>query len=277
MNDLALAKSANFGQVQCDFYRNSLNEILMTREQIGAALEYTSPADAIRKIHERHKSRLDKFSVQDKLAGTDGKQYLTYLYTAKGLYEICRWSQQPKADAFMDWAWDVIEDIRKHGAYATDDVIDNILKNPDFGIKLLTELKQEREEKKALEFANKQKDQLIGELKPKADYVDKILKNTGLVTITQIAKDYGMSGEKMNSLLHELGVQYKQSGQWLLYTKYQDKGYTHSQTVDITRSDGRPDIKMNTKWTQKGRLFLYDLLKVNGLLPVIERKEEQAS
>ena len=136
---------------------------------------------------------------------------------------------------------------------------------------------KEQEQKQTLEFANRQKDQLIGELKPKADYMDKILQNTGLVTITQIAKDYGMSGEKMNSLLHELGVQYKQSGQWLLYTKFQDKGYTHSETVDITHSDGRPDIKMNTKWTQKGRLFLYDLLKTNGVLPVIERKEEKVS
>jgi phage antirepressor YoqD-like protein len=136
---------------------------------------------------------------------------------------------------------------------------------------------KEQEQKQTLEFANRQKDQLIGELRPKADYMDKILQNTGLVTITQIAKDYGISGEKMNSLLHRLGVQYKQSGQWLLYTKYQDKGYTHSATVDITHNDGRPDIKMNTKWTQKGRLFLYNLLKGNGVLPVIERKEEKVS
>lgn len=115
------------------------------------------------------------------------------------------------------------------------------------------------------------KNQIIGELKPKADYMDKILKNTGLVTITQIAKDYGMSGQEMNSILHSLKIQYKQSGQWLLYKEYQNCGYTHSNTVDITHSDGRPDIKMNTKWTQKGRLFLYQLLKDNGILPTIEK------
>lgn len=114
--------------------------------------------------------------------------------------------------------------------------------------------------------------QQIKELKPKADYTDRILQNKGLVTITQIAKDYGMSGNKLNELLHELGVQYKQSSQWLLYAKYQDKGYTHSETVNITRSDGRADIKMNTKWTQKGRLFLYTILKANGILPIIEKK-----
>lgn len=116
------------------------------------------------------------------------------------------------------------------------------------------------------------KNQIIGELKPKADYYDEILKNPGLVTITQIAKDYGMSGKKMNEILHDIGIQYKQSGQWLLYSKYHCMGYTHSETVDITRSDGRPDVKMNTKWSQKGRIFLYDKLKENGILPVIEQE-----
>lgn len=135
--------------------------------------------------------------------------------------------------------------------------------------------------KRALEIANKKieylqlenskKSQLIGELKPKADYTDQILKNTGLVTITQIAKDYGMSGQKMNELLHSLKVQYKQSDQWLLYSEHHGKGYTHSETVDIKRRDGREDIKMNTKWTQKGRLFIYDLLKKNNVLPLIEK------
>lgn len=118
------------------------------------------------------------------------------------------------------------------------------------------------------------KNQIIGELKPKADYYDEILKNPGLVTITQIAKDYGMSAKEMNSLLHDLGIQYKQSGQWLLYSTYHNMGYTHSETVNITRSDGRPDVKMNTKWTQKGRIFLYNTLKEKEILPVIEMLEE---
>lgn len=117
------------------------------------------------------------------------------------------------------------------------------------------------------------KNQIIGELKPKADYYDEILKNPGLVTITQIAKDYGMSGKKMNEALHNIGIQYKQSEQWLLYSKYHGLSYTHSETVNITRSDGRPDVKMITKWTQKGRIFLYDKLKENGILPMIEQED----
>ncbi|QBD85998.1 phage antirepressor protein, partial [Clostridium tetani] len=161
--------------------------------------------------------------------------------------------------------------IRKHGMYAKDELLDN----PDLLIQVATKLKEEKAKNKMLELQNKQKEQIIGELKPRADYTDRILKNKGLVTITQIAKDYGMTGTGLNKLLHELKVQYKQNDQWLLYKEHSGKGYTHSETIDIVRSDGRPDVKMNTKWTQKGRLFLYNLLRDNGILPTIEQEAER--
>lgn len=166
---------------------------------------------------------------------------------------------------------EVLPAIRKHGAYMTEDTIKKALQEPDFIIKLATELKEEKEARKTAELEVAQKSQIINELKPKADYTDRILQSSSLVTITQIAKDYGMSGKKMNSLLHELKVIYKMGSQWLLYSKYQAKGYTHSETVNIEHSDGRSDVVMNTKWTQKGRLFLYELLKKNGTLPLIEQ------
>lgn len=137
----------------------------------------------------------------------------------------------------------------------------------------LLQLVAAEEEKERLQLENKQQEQIIGELKPKADYTDVILKSNSLVTITQIAKDYGMSGQEMNSLLHELKVQYKLSDQWLLYSKYHNEGYTHSETIPIKHKSGRLEPKMNTKWTQKGRLFLYDLLKENGILPMIEMED----
>lgn len=126
------------------------------------------------------------------------------------------------------------------------------------------------------ELTQERKGRLIAEqrnleLQPKADYCDAILSNKGLVTITQIAKDYGMSGSKMNQLLHQLGVQYKQSGTWLLYARYQTKGWTQSETTPITHRDGRLDVKMTTKWIQKGRLGLYELLKQHDVLPLIEK------
>ena len=116
------------------------------------------------------------------------------------------------------------------------------------------------------------KSQIISELKPKADYTDTILQSKALVNINQIAKDYGMSARKMNQILADRGVQYKQGKQWLLYRKYHDKGYTSSETVNIVHTDGRPDVVMRTKWTQKGRLFIYRLLKENNILPMIEQE-----
>lgn len=122
-----------------------------------------------------------------------------------------------------------------------------------------------------LQLENTQQKQLIGELKPKADYLDQILQSKALVTITAIAKDYGMSAKALNKKLHELKIQFKQGHQWFLYSEYHSCGYTHSETVEYTHKDGRKDVTMNTKWTQKGRLFLYELLKKNGLVPTIER------
>ena len=123
------------------------------------------------------------------------------------------------------------------------------------------------EKNEALLLQNAQKEQIINELRPKATYYDLVLQNKSLLSISKIAKDYGMSAIAMNSLLHELGVQFKQGDCWLLYQKYADKGYTQSKThvIDGDRS------KLNTYWTQKGRLFIYDLLKTRGTLPLIEQ------
>ena len=118
--------------------------------------------------------------------------------------------------------------------------------------------------------------QQIAELKPKASYYDLVLQCKDLLSMTEIAKDYGMSAKGMNSKLHELGVQYKQSGIWFLYAKYQDKGYTQTKTQYYIKADGTQGITTHTYWSQKGRLFLYDLLKDNGILPMIEREQETA-
>lgn len=131
---------------------------------------------------------------------------------------------------------------------------------------------EQQEQIEALQIEGKIKDQQILELKPKASYYDLVLQCKGLLTITAIAKDYGKSGQWLNEKLHELGVQYKQGDIWLLYQKYADKGYTKTKTQPINRSNG-PDVKLHTYWTQKGRLFIYDLLKSIGILPNIEKED----
>lgn len=185
-----------------------------------------------------------------------------------GLYSLILKSRKPEAKAFKRWiTHDVIPAIRKRGGYQV-----NELTGRELMAKALLEAQAVLAEK---DTTIAKQTQLIGELKPKADYTDRILQSKSLVTITQIAKDYGMSGAAMNEKLHELGVIYKLGGQWLLYSRYQAKGYTHSETVNIIHKDGSGNVRMNTKWTQKGRLFLYGFLKKHGILPVIEQNHDE--
>ena len=256
--EITIFKNAEFGSVRTITINN---EPYFVGKDVAEILGYSKPRNAIAS-HVDDEDRKDA-PIQGDLGG---KQIMTVI-NESGLYSLILSSKLPSAKKFKHWVTaDVLPSIRKHGMYATDE----LLNNPDFAISVFRQLKAEREENQRLQTVNQQQEQIIGELQPKANYVDVILDNKGLVTITQIAKDYGMSGRKMNELLKEYGVQYKQSGQWLLYSKYHNMGYTHSKTIEIVRSDGRPDVTMETKWTQKGRLFIYELLKNNGILPVVE-------
>lgn len=118
---------------------------------------------------------------------------------------------------------------------------------------------------------------VIKEIEPKANYVDTILKNKSTVLISQIANDYGMSAIAFNKLLKELHIQHKVGNQWILYAEHQGNGYVHSGTFEFERKDGSKDVNMNTEWTQKGRLFLYEMLKKDGIVPDIEKGEQDES
>lgn len=231
-------------------------------KDVAEILGYKRTADAIRE------NVPDKFKGVGVLPTPGGKQRVTVISEA-GLYKLAFKSHAKNAEKFTDWvASEVLPSIRKHGAYMTDEKIEEVLLNPDTIIKLATELKAERERRSIAE-------QRVNELTPKASYYDLVLSNKSLVTITQIAKDYGMSGQAMNHKLHDLGVIYKQGDTWLLYSKYQRTGWTHSETIMVTKSDGTQKAVMHTKWTQKGRLGLYELLKRHGILPLIETADEK--
>lgn len=191
-----------------------------------------------------------------------------------GLYAVILRSDKPQAKPFRKWVTnEVLPSIRKHGAYMTDQTLERALTSPDFLIELATQLKAEQAQRKQLETTVAVQNQQIAELQPKASYYDVVLNCKDLISIGKIAKDYGWSAQKLNEYLHKHGVQYKQGKTWLLYQKYAGMGYTSTKTHTYHGDDGREHAaEPHTYWTQKGRLFIYDLLKSDDIYPLIERE-----
>lgn len=265
MNELKIFNSPEFGQVRTLAIDG---EPWFVGKDIAVALGYSNP----RKAMIDHVDPEDKGVTKCDTLG--GSQEMTVI-NESGLYSLIMSSKLPTAKKFKHWVTsEVLPAIRKHGGYLTPEKVEEVLLNPDTLIKLAQRLKEETEARKYAELEAASAKQVIGELKPKADYTDRILSSKGTVPTTAIAKDYGMSAKALNQKLHELRVIYRMGSQWFLYAKYQAKGYTHSKTFDFYHSDGRPDTKMQTEWTQKGRLFLYEFLKAKNVLPMIERGEE---
>lgn len=254
--ELQVFNSTEFGSVRTATVNG---EVMFVGKDVADILEYTNTAKAIRD----HVDEEDKLTERIVLSGQNRE---VIFINESGLYSLILSSKMPNAKKFKHWVTaEVLPTVRKHGMYA----IDEILENPDLAIAALTQLKEERERRKQLECQALIQRQQIAEMQPKASYYDLILQNKNTVPITQIAKDYGMSGRKFNELLHELGVQYKFRKTWLLYQQYAECGYTQSRTYAIDESRS----VMHTYWTQKGRLFLYDLLKSEGIYPLIEQED----
>lgn len=255
MNELQVFNNAEFGSVRTTVIDG---EPFLVGKDVAEILGYRDTSDALK----RHVDEEDKLT---RCFTDSGQNREMYIINESGLYSLILRSQLPKARKFKRWVTsEVLPAIRRHGMYA----IDEMLENPDLAIAALTQLKEERTRRKELELTTAIQNQQIAELKPKASYYDLILQNRNTVPVTQIAKDYGMSGRRFNELLHDLGIQYKFRKTWLLYQHYADLGYTQSKTFAI---DAEKSV-MHTYWTQKGRLFLYDLLKGEGILPLIEKE-----
>ncbi len=234
------------------------NEPWFVGKDVADVLGYSNS----RKALSDHVDNEDKGGVT--IRDAIGRTQRVTCINESGLYSLILKSKLPKAKQFKRWVTsEVLPSIRKHGTYMNAETIEKALADPDTIIRLATTLKEEREERMLLE-------QQIAEYEPKISYLDTILSSTDTVTITQIAADYGMSGQKLNKILNELNVQHKVGGQWILYRKHMQQGYTKSHTSEIQKADGGIKVVMNTKWTQKGRLFLYDLLKDEGHLPQME-------
>lgn len=258
MNELQIFNNDEFGPVRTLTIND---EPWFVGKDVAEILGYSNPLKAIR----THVDDEDK-GVND-LVTPGGVQQITFI-NESGLYSLILSSKMPKAKQFKRWVTsEILPAIRKHGVYAVDEV----LANPDMLISALTELKKERARSKELTNTIAVKNQQIAEMQPKASYYDLVLNCKDLVSISVIAKDYGWSARKMNNYLHEKKVQYKKGKIWLLYQKYAEKGYTSTKTQTYAGNDGNMHTSVHTYWTQAGRLFIYDLLKADGVLPTIER------
>ena len=185
-----------------------------------------------------------------------------------GLYSLVLCSKLPSAKKFKHWVTaEVLPSIRRHGAYATAPTIEKIIASPEFGIALLKNLQQEQNMRREAE-------QRVRKLQPLADYTALILACPETVSVSQVAQDYGMSAVAFNRILNRAGIQYSVGGQWVLYAAYKDRGLVQSYTFSYRHNDGTDGCRMYTRWTQRGRLFLYDILKKMGILPMIEKTND---
>ena len=256
--ELQVYKNAEFGSVRTTTISG---QPYFVGKDIAGILGYANTRKAlIDHIDEEDK---DDVTIRDAI----GRNQTMTAINESGLYSLILSSKMPNAKKFKRWVTnEVLPAIRKHGLYATDDLI----ANPDLAIAAFSALKEEREKNKELMAAVAIGQQQIAEMKPKATYYDVVLKCRDAVNISVIAKDYGWSAMRMNEHLHEKGIQFKQGDIWLLYQKYAPNGYTKTNTHIYEDSKGIKHTKVHTKWTQKGRLFIYEQLKADGIYPQIE-------
>lgn len=272
-NGIEVFRHPEFGPVTARQDNNG--KALLKANDVAVALGYTNPQKAIRD----HCKRVNVLFTPS----AKGLQPTKFI-PESDVYRLVMRSKMPEAERFQDWVCEeVLPVIRKTGAYMTDAALQRAVSDPDFLIGLAETIKKERQNRKALEEKCDEQKSLIGqqevllsrqkeeieELGKRTTYVDYVLQCKGLLDITQIAQDYGMSGRAMNTLLHEKKIQYRDNRQWILYAVYKDKGYVHSATLAL---DNGKSV-MRTQWTQAGRLFIYGRLKADGIIPIMERTQ----
>lgn len=263
MNDIQIFENSEFGKIRT---LKINGEPWFVGKDIAENLGYTESAKAVRKYVDSEDKGVSKMDTPG------GKQDIIII-NESGLYSLVLSSKLPSAKAFKKWVTsEVLPSIRKHGAYMTEQVLEEVTKNPDFMIGLLQKLKAEKQKNEELQTAVMAQSRQISEMKPKASYYDIVLNCKDLVSVTQIAKDYGKSAQWLNNFLAEKKIQFKRNKNWLLYQKYSEAGYASTKTQIFNGRDGEVHTSVHTYWTQKGRLFLYGLLKQHGFLPIIEKE-----
>lgn len=261
MGELQVFNNAEFGSIRSLMVNG---EPFFVGKDVAEILGYKDTADALR----RHVDDEDKLT---RCFTDSGQGREMYIINESGLYSLILSSKLLSAKRFKRWvASEVLPAIRRHGVFAMEDIVNNT----DALIEALQAFKAERQQRIALQEENAVQKQQLVEMKPKASYYDTVLNCKDVIAVTVIAKDYGKSAQWLNECLHDKGIQYKQGDKiWILYQKYAEMGLTSTKTHAYPGSDGGIHTKVHTYWTQKGRLFIYDLLKADGILPTMEMED----
>lgn len=269
-NKISVFENPEFGSVRTVTING---EPWFVAADVCKALEINNVSMAISRLDDDEKNTI---SLTEGIPGNPNKT----IVNEPGLYSLVLSSRKPEAKVFKHWiTHEVIPDIRQYGMYATSDFLDKALGNPDNWIRMLTEYSAVKKENETLKLKTVEQKEVIESqnnqitlMKPKATYYDLVLQTKNAVNITTIAKDYGLSAVTLNKKLHDYGVQYKQGGTWLLYQQHADKGYTKTKTGVYTNKAGEEYASVHTQWTQKGRMFIYEILKEHGILPKMEEE-----
>ena len=273
-NDVQIFTNEEFGEIRTI---NIDNEPLFVGKDVAKALGYVDVAHSILDhVEEEDRTNSKTQGQNDPKFGQRG----TWLINESGLYSLIMSSKLESAKRFKRWVTsEVLPTIRKTGGYVNNDelFIDTYFEGADEQTKSilrlnLAQIRRLNEEKRQLQQTVAVHNQQITEMKPKVTYYDIVLQCTDTIPISVIAKDYGKSAKWMNNYLNTKGIQYKQGDVWLLYQKYAEKGYTKTKTIVYDGVDANNHSKIHTYWTQKGRLFIYDLMKSDGILPLIEQQ-----
>ena len=273
-NDVQVFTNEEFGEIRTI---NIDNEPWFVGKDVAKALGYVDVAHSILDhVEEEDRTNSKTQGQNDPEFGQRG----TWLINESGLYSLIMSSKLESAKRFKRWVTsEVLPTIRKTGGYVNNDelFIDTYFEGADEQTKSilrlnLAQIRRLNEEKRQLQQTVAVQNQQITEMKPKVTYYDIVLQCTDTIPISVIAKDYGKSAKWMNNYLNTKGIQHKQGDVWLLYQKYAEKGYTKTKTIVYDGVDANNHSKIHTYWTQKGRLFIYDLMKSDGILPLIEQQ-----
>ena len=253
MNELTIFENPEFGAIRTVELDG---EPWLVGKDVAEALGYTNPRKAL----------IDHVDDEDKgvtKCYTPGGDQDMTIINESGLYSLVLSSKLPTARKFRRWVTsEILPSIRRTGGY-------NLPKDYPSALRALADTEEKR---LALLADNEAQRQVIADFEPVRQYVDTILHSKGSLATSQIAADYGISARALNRILHEEGIQHKVNSQWILYREHMGKGWTDSRTIQFIHSDGRPDAKMMTYWTQKGRMMIHNLLARRGIVPVMDRE-----